>query len=134
MRQNNRGGFDHLMYCSDLISYYLTLLFVFSLPFWGNVLSVVIVFWVLSLLAHTILTGKIKFNLNLELVLLLSLFLLYLSGILWSSDKVNALSVLETKSSFFVFPIVKALFSDFFKEKKVKILLAFLEGKLSDLD
>jgi len=109
-------------------SYYLGLLFIFSLPLFVKALPVIIAAWVLSLIIEAFLNRKIQLNLNIPAILLLVLYVFYVSGMLWSADKNTCRFALEVKFSLFLFPVIVASNKLFFKENFIKLLLAFIFG------
>ncbi len=107
---------------------YLTLFLVFSMPLLENKLSGLIVVWVVFLSVQMLISRKWRFDFNLQLFLLPLLYVLYILGITWSSNKHIGFFAVEVKASFLAFPIVVAAFNQYFKENQLKILLSFISG------
>lgn len=112
-----------LEYCD-----YLTLVLVFSMPLLENKLSGLIVIWVIILSVKKIFSLDWHFDFNLQLVLLPLLYLLYITGILWSSNKDAGFFEIEKKASFLAFPIIIAGYNHYFKKNQLRILLFFIFG------
>ena len=107
---------------------YLTLFLVFSMPLLENKLSKLIVIWVVFMLFQKFLSRKWLFDINLRLLLLLFFYVLYIIGIFWSGNKHAGFFAAEIKASFFVFPIVIAAYSQYFKKERIKVLMSFILG------
>lgn len=110
------------------INNFLIYLFAFSISFFVKALPTIIVILVVSLTIQTIISGKIHLRLNLAQIIIIGLYLFYVIGFLWSTDREAALFALEVKLSLIVFPIIIAVNSDFFLRNTHKILRFFVLG------
>ena len=110
--------------CSD----WLTLLLAFSMPLLDNKLSGLVVVWVVIFSFHKLLSRSWLYEFNPQLVLLTLLFVIYILGILWSSNKSSGFFAVERKASCIAFPIIIAGCNHYFKTNQLKILLSFIVG------
>lgn len=112
------------------LSYYLILFFAFSFAVFPKALPAIIVLLSLSLIAKFILGPKIIFYPDLPLILMIGLYLLYLAGILWTTDINEGKASLETMLSIVLFPILFMISREFFKTNLLQILIFFILGCL----
>ncbi len=112
------------------ISLYLILLFSFSFSVFPKALPIIIALFTFLAIVRFIVGPKETIQPDVQLILLIGLYLLYLTGILWSTDIKEGNASLETMFSLFLFPILFMINREFFKTNLIQILLFFIFGCL----
>ncbi len=112
----------------EKLSIFLILLFSFSFAVFSEYMPIIIVLLVGSFILKAILCRNITIQYTMPILLMGGLYLLYLVGLFWSSNKEAGSYTLETMFSLLLFPILFTFNRDFFKNNILKILLWFIIG------
>ncbi len=127
----NKNIFEQNIRLIDKINFFLACLVVFIMPFGIHVTNLAIVLWLFTwLLQLDKERFKIKLQKNEKIILLIILifYLLNIIGFFYSTDKKEALRIIELKSYIFIFPIVFLTVSNLYRKYYRQILLSFVSG------
>ncbi len=110
---------------------YIGYLFAFSLSSFVRATPAIIAVWILCLIVDAVQKRKVEINFSPSSAFIFVLYFMYVLGLLWSDNQVAARFALEEKFSLFLFPLLIAFNTPFFKQNYKGILFAFVLGALA---
>ena len=113
------------------VSYYLTLLMVFCIPFYKKMMPYLIGIWIVCWISATLLSHFHRESFNNKILLLPVLFYLFhILGMIWTTKYWSGVFDLEVKFSILLFPLAFIFLTPIYKNKLKEILFAFIAGNL----